>query len=256
MTADRPVQKLTSSANPLLKEVRRTLARGELTRHGCVVAESFHLLEEALRSPSTTEAVIAAESACARTLELLKGHPGIKIFTVPDRLYQSLSATPSPQGVAALVRLPCWRLEDVLRRRALAIVLDRVQDPGNAGTILRAAEAFGSTGVIFLRGSVHPGNPKAVRASAGSLFRIPTLPEADSQIVGKAAATQKLRIFTATPNEGISPRQAKFDSACIIVLGSEGSGIRSSWRGAIKVRIPTEHVESLNVLNLDKNVPM
>jgi len=101
--------------------------------------------------------------------------------------------------------------------------------------------------VIFLAGSVHPSNPKAVRASAGSIFRIPTLPEVDPITVTRAAAVHKLRVFTATPDEGIPPRQAKMDSGCMIVLGSEGAGIRSTWPGAVQVRIPTTRVESLNV---------
>ncbi len=74
----------------------------------------------------------------------------------------------------ALVDPPDWRLEQLVQGSALVVVLDGLQDPGNAGTIVRAAEAFGATGAIFLKGSVSPYNPKTLRASAGSLFRLPT----------------------------------------------------------------------------------
>ena len=96
---------------------------------------------------------------------------------VLDGLFHKLASTESPQGVLALVRLPEWTPEDLLRGTPLVVVLDGVQDPGNAGAILRTAEAFGATGAVFLKGTVSPSNPKCLRASAGSAFRLPIVTE-------------------------------------------------------------------------------
>jgi len=87
---------------------------------------------------------------------------------VPDALFESIAGTESSQGVIALVAPPAWILEQLFRGRSLVMALDGVQDPGNAGAIVRAADAFGATGVMFMKGAVSPFNPKALRASAGS----------------------------------------------------------------------------------------
>src|SRR3954454_5197484 len=160
---------ITSAANPLLKDVRRAIGRGGLTQDGLCVAETFHLLEEALRSGCEVKAVLLAESAQSRAGRLR----GVRVAILPDALLQGLSGTESAQGVIALVKPPVWTMDDLFRERPLIVVLDGLQDPGNAGTILRAAEAFGATGAVFLKGSVSPHNPKTLRASAGSLFRLP-----------------------------------------------------------------------------------
>ncbi len=164
---------LTSPANPLLKEVRRAIARGERTRDGFCVAETFHLLEEALRSRCEIGAVLAAESARAAVEEQLRAKA--RLVVLPDPLFRTVSDTETTQGVLALVRPPDWEIGQLFAGRPLVVVLDGVQDPGNAGTILRAAEAFGATGVVFPKGTVNPHNPKAVRASAGSVFRVPLI---------------------------------------------------------------------------------
>src|SRR5579883_3293928 len=166
---------ITSAANPLLKDVRRAIVRGSLTHEGLCVAETFHLLEEALRSDCDVKTVLAAEAHVRRLA-------GVKVAILPDRLFQSLAGTETSQGVMALVRPPVWTLEQLFRGRALVVVLDGVQDPGNAGTIVRAAEAFGATGALFLKGTVSPHNPKALRASAGSLFRLPYLAGVDAAL--------------------------------------------------------------------------
>jgi len=163
------VETLISDKNPLLKEVRR-LASGGAPGAGSmnarlVLAEGPHLLDEALRSKIEIHAVILAESAP----EIPVG--AARLVRVLDGLFNKLASTESPQGVLALVRLPEWTPEDLLKGTPLVTVLDGIQDPGNAGSILRTVEAFGGSGAVFLKGTVSVSNPKCLRASAGSAFR-------------------------------------------------------------------------------------
>ena len=161
---------ITSAANPLLKEVRRAVRRGSLTEGGWAVAETFHLLDEALRSACEMKMVLAAESALPE-LDRLPGRDRIRVVALADKLFQSISGTETAQGVIALVKPREWKLEELFGAAPLVVVLDGMQDPGNAGAILRAAEAFGATGALLLKGTASPYNPKTLRASAGSLFR-------------------------------------------------------------------------------------
>ena len=239
---------LTSPANPLLKEVRRAIVRGSLTRDGCCVAEGFNLLEEALKSGCQVEAVLAAESVRSAVEGHVRRLAGLRVFVLPDSLFGSLSGTESAQGVMSLVRPPQWSLEQLFRGRSLVVVLDGVQDPGNAGTVLRAAEAFGATGVLLVKGSASPYNPKAVRASAGSLFRVPLVTGVDAALARAALEQRRLDVYAAMPSGGKQLAEADLTRNCALILGSEGAGVSDELRrGAVELRIPTTGVESLNV---------
>src|SRR5882724_3696053 len=182
---------LTSPRNPLLKEVRKAILRGTVTDDGFCVAESFHLLEEALRSDCEISTVFAAESVRTAVESHVRGLKKIRVAVLPDDLFQDISATESSQGVMALVRPPRWTVEQLFRGQSLTLILDGIQDPGNAGAILRAAEAFGATGAAFLKGTVSPYNPKCLRASAGSVFRLPIAAGLDESLL--LAALEKKR---------------------------------------------------------------
>jgi RNA methyltransferase, TrmH family len=238
---------LTSPRNPLLKEVRKAILRGSTTDQGFAVAESFHLLEEALRSDCEISAVFAAESVRSAVESHVRGLKTIKVTVLPDDLFQSISATESSQGVMALVRPPQWTLEQLFRGRSLTVVLDGVQDPGNAGAILRAAEAFGATGVFFLKGTVNPYNAKCLRASAGSVFRVPLVPAMDPHLLLAAIEQRKLDLFALMPKGSRELGEANFTRKCAIIVGSEGRGVSERLRAkAVDIRIPTAGVESLN----------
>src|ERR1017187_3985231 len=219
---------ITSTANPLLKEVRRAVARGSLTEGGCCVAETFHLLEEALRSGSGVKMVLAAESARAAVVAQGRRLAGVKVAVLPDALFAGIAATETSQGVMALVQPRPWKLEQLLpggNGQALVVVLDGLQDPGNAGAIVRAAEAFGATGVLFLKGTVSPHNPKTLRASAGSLFRVPYLHGIEPAAARAALEGSRIALFAAMPSVSASPADSlaatDLTGRCALIVGNE-----------------------------------
>jgi TrmH family RNA methyltransferase len=231
----------------MLKEVRKAILRGATTDDGFAVAESFHLLEEALRSDCEISAVFAAESVRTAVESHVRGLKKIRVVVLPDELFHSISSTEASQGVLALVRPPRWTVEQLFRGECLAVILDGLQDPGNAGAVVRAAEAFGGTGVAFLKGTVSPYNPKCLRASAGSVFRVPLVAAMDSQLLLAAIEQRKLDMFALMPSGNLELSECNFSRKCAIIVGSEGRGVSGRLRAkAIDVRIPTVGVESLN----------
>ena len=240
---------ITSAANPLLKNIRRSIARGGLTHEGWCVAETFHLLEEALRSDCEVKAVLAAESVRSAAEGHVRGLGRIKVIILPDDLFRGLSGTESSQGVMALVKPPEWRLEQLFRGSPLVVVLDGLQDPGSCGTIVRAAEAFGGSGVIFLKGTANPHSPKCLRASAGSLFRVPFLYGLDAALTRAALQQKHVDLFAGVPaRNGVrSLAQVDLTGRCGLIIGNEARGVGGTLRSAaLDVAIPTVGVESLN----------
>jgi TrmH family RNA methyltransferase len=243
------LETISSAANPLLKEVRRAIARGGLTPEGWCVAETFHLLEEALRSECEVKTVLAAESVRSAAEGHVKGIGRIKVVVVPDALLDGVSGTETSQGVIALVKPPAWRLEQLFRGSPLVVILDGLQDPGNCGTIVRAAEAFGVTGVLFLKGTASPYNPKTLRASAGSLFRVPFLAGVDAALARAALRQNHVELYAGVPaRAGVrSLVQVDLTGRCGLVIGNEARGVGGELRAAaLDVAIPTVGVESLN----------
>ena len=219
------------------------------------MAETFHLLEEALRSDVEVKMVLASDRALA-AVDALVAHSGVKVVAVPDTVMRKVSATETSQGVVTLVEPREWTLEQLLRGPALVVVLDGMQDPGNAGAIVRAAEAFGATGVVYLKGSVSPYNPKTLRASAGSVFRVPFLHGMDAATMLTAfsdgpAGEKPMQLYAAVPTrEGKitrTPAQADLRTSCALIIGNEARGVSTELRAAaMDISIPTAGVESLN----------
>ncbi|MDQ6676042.1 MAG: RNA methyltransferase [Acidobacteriota bacterium] len=239
---------ISSPSNPLLKDVRKAILRGTLTSEGDCVAESFHLLEEAFRSQSSISALLAAESARGLLESRLQAKPELRVALIPDRVFESVAGTKTSQGVIALVTPGRWRIDQMFTLSSLVLVLDGVQDPGNAGTLVRAAEAFGVSGVIFVKGTASPFHPKTLRASAGSLFRIPYVESVDPVIARAALQRNRLTVFSGMPGgtENAFAR-ANFREPCAFVIGNEGNGVGPEFRsGATAISIPTAGVESLN----------
>ena len=158
-------------------------------------------------------------------------------------------ATEQPQGIAALVEPPCFSLTFLLQQPApLLLVLAGLQDPGNVGTLLRSAEAFAAQGVLLLPGTASPWNPKALRASAGSAFRVPTLAVSEQEMLAWCAQHGIAAIATvARGGQAVSALPLAQSTA--LLVGNEGAGLPHSLlsAAAYRVTIPTPGgVESLN----------
>jgi TrmH family RNA methyltransferase len=179
---------ITSRDNRWLKEFRLALRGGLPTESGFVGVEGVRLVEEALRSACPIEAVLFSETGERHHERLapLIARPenAIPTLRTTDRLFEGVADTEHPQGVAALVKPRSATFDDLLRtqetgRSPLLVVLAGVQDPGNVGTILRTASAFGATGAVTAasgqNGTASPFSPKALRASAGAALHLPVL---------------------------------------------------------------------------------
>lgn len=236
---------ITSRSNPLLKQLRRAASRRSLTDSGSALAESPHLLNEALRSDIEIERVFASESAAAGVAARIPPHRRVPLHVVADRLFGQVATTSRHQGVLTLVKLSDANPATVFA--GLTIVLDGVQDPGNAGTIARSAEAFGASGVVFLKGSASPTNPKALRAGAGSLFRLPLLRGIEAGAFLKLAREHGKTVFAAEARGGTPLPSAGISENAAVVIGSETHGVSPAiLETATPVAIPTKSVESLN----------
>src|SRR6202521_4982916 len=218
---------LSSRDNRWLKTFRMALRGGLPTESGCVGVEGLRLVEEALRSGCRIEAVLFSESGERHRERLapLIDRPEIAfpLLRTTDRLFEGLADTEHPQGVAALVQPRAASFDDLLRVTSdtcspLLVVLAGVQDPGNVGTILRTAAAFGATGAVTTAsgqsGTASPFSPKALRASAGAALHLPILAGMSLPILLTQLRVANVRTLASSvhnPQEGDSPLLAPWD---------------------------------------------
>jgi len=261
---------ITSRDNKWLKLFRSAL-RGTGPREGEPIGvEGPKLVEDALRSGLEADALLVSDSGEGDAQRILRaasesetGIPRSRVLRTTDKLFESVSGTDAPQGVAALFRQRAWELDDVLRgpgamreASALVIVLAAVQDPGNVGTILRSAEAFGATGAVATRGTADPWSPKALRASAGSALRLPVLRGMAIPVLLAQLRIAGVKIYAATSEHGTNAKSAAGIAAeadlrepVAIFVGNEGSGVPAEILRAADatISIPiSAAVESLN----------
>jgi len=249
------LRRIVGRHNALVKELRQAFARAERTEEGDCAIEGVRIIEEAIRSGLRFKAVFFRESAqerAARLLPQIGAH--VETLLLPDKLFDGAVPSESPQGVAALVRLKEFSLDDVIERLEVGpiIVVAGLQDPGNLGTILRSAEAFGSAGAVLGEGTVSPFNSKVIRASAGSVFRFPVIVAKNAG--GLDAISTKLRehgvrLIATSSHKGTPLDEAKISGPVAIFVGSEGAGLSRTLIAQMDetVAIPhTAQVESLN----------
>ena len=244
------LRRVSSRQNSLVKELRRAFHDGEPAADGSIAIESVRTIEEAIRSGLRFRAVFFAESAQPRAGRLLpQFSANVEILLLPDDVFQSVVATETPQGVAALVRLKVHKLDDLLAApEPLIVAAAGVQDPGNLGTIIRSAEAFGAAGLLVGAGTVSPYNPKVVRASAGSLFRLPVV-GVEFPAVLAALRDRGLKLLATSSHKGTALEEADLTGGVVVLIGNEGAGLPKEIMRQVDGQVSIPHapgVESLN----------
>ena len=220
---------------------------------GRFLVDGVRLVEEALRAAAPVEhLLVAADPENPRLAALLdeaRGR-GIPIVDVAPHVLAAVSEVETPQGVVAVVRRTPAALEPLLvRLDLLLLIVDRVQDPGNLGTMIRTADAAGASAVVLLPGTVDPLNPKVVRASMGSLFYLPVT-EWSGERLRTALHERGVRLVATDAGGTVDFRDTDYRRPLAIAVGNEGEGLSREWREAADavVRIPIfGRAESLNV---------
>lgn len=260
---------ISSRDNRWLKEFRMALRGGLPSETGAVGVEGPRLVEEALRSASPIRAVLYSESGERHRARLApyldRPEVVIPVLHTTDRLFEGIADTEHPQGIAALVTPRSFSFDDISRPSAngvapLIVVLAGVQDPGNVGTILRTAAAFGATAAVTSpsgqSGTASPFSPKALRASAGAALHLPLLTGmalgillAQFKSVGIQSLASSSRESLETEQRLLAPWQFDWREPVALLIGNEGGGLPEEVERSAdaRIRIPmASSVESLN----------
>lgn len=240
------VRFVESRHNPLIKEALRIKDRKE---RGYLLIEGEHAIEMACASRFRIIRVFFSKNY--KNLAFLrKLSKGAEIIETSERIISALSDTEHPQGIVAISTYETSRLEDLpLEKDPLLVVCDRIQDPGNLGTIIRTADAAGASGIIILPGTCDPFMPKVIRSSAGSIFNILVVFSQLTPLL-RFLKTKEIRLFVTVPSGRKTIYEIDLRGPVAFVFGNEAKGVSPELIGAADelASIPLiGKAESLNV---------
>lgn len=263
------MERVTSRQNAIVKrfrELARTSRGGPQGTHAIaaghaaeVLLDGEHLVQEALAcdipidvAAFSDKQLVNASSPLSRLARDVKKRGG-RVMTVGDQVLAAISPVQNPSGVVAIGRA---RPSDVgvvmagVSDIPVALVLAGLQDPGNVGAVIRAAAAFGASGIVAIDGSANPFGWKALRGAMGGTFRVPVAARGTMSDVIAAAQKKQVRLVAAVPRGGTPLPELDLRTSTAIILGGEGAGVPAELLKAMNeaVTIPMQkHVESLNV---------
>ena len=237
---------IVSKSNKQLKDIKKLMDSSKARKEQKLfVVEGLRMTREV--PDSLLEKIYYSESffySCDKAL--VKGEEGKDYEIVSDEIFKSLSDTVTPQGILGIVKQPTYELKDVLGGKIL--VLDDIQDPGNLGTMIRTSEAAGVSGVIMSAGCADIFNPKVIRSTMGSIFRVPFM-KADLLKAIEELKKEGYTVYGAALDGAVFYNEIKYGEKSAVVIGNEGNGISAKVLDAVdqKIKIPMAgKVESLN----------
>ncbi|HWR62384.1 MAG TPA: RNA methyltransferase [Clostridia bacterium] len=245
---------IQSSSNKTLKHIKALRMKKYRDEQSSFVIEGEKLVLEAMEYKAGISMVL-----CSQSFAMTGSHDkivnsaaasAIPVYYAEDRLFKDVCETESPQGIIAVAVKPEYRLADILDRAELCLVLlNEIRDPGNAGTIIRTADACGLDAVLLSSGSVDLYNGKTIRSTMGSLFHIPVLQGLDAASAIEELKKREIVTIGADPHSDISCIAVPYYKKSAIIVGNESQGISSEIKGLLdtSVKIPMPgRAESLN----------
>lgn len=239
---------ITSSSNALIKRINLLNTRARARREqSCFVAEGIKLFRET--PPEKREAVLVSESFSAAEKDLLEG---VAYEVAEDGLFQRICDTRTPQGILTIAKMPEYAPEELLGpagKEPLLLVLEDVQDPGNVGTMIRTAEGAGVTGILLSGKTADPFQPKVIRSTMGSIYRVPLRREADLTQAVSRLKERGIRIVASHLEGNARFGREDYRRGTAFLIGNEGNGLSDALSSLadVRVKIPMEgQVESLN----------
>jgi len=222
---------ITSKLNPKIKEIRLLNQAKHRNARGLYFIEGVRLVEDELRQDLPVRKVVysprlekAQRGAALLSLSRKKISRAEWLY-VSEEVMGSISDTPSHQGILVVLGKKEYNWEELEKREGMVLLLCGLQDPGNLGTIFRAAEAGGAAGLILTRGSIDPYSPKVARASMGSIFRIPFLANQDLHDCLRVLRSLGYKIWATAGHGGIPFWEADLAQSSAVIFGQEGAGI-------------------------------
>lgn len=243
---------IESNANGQYKKLQKLMKQSRTRRQeGVFVVEGWKMVKEALERNLVLHLYSAEREQEHCREELNRFSRGnVPVDLMRDTLFSQLSDTVSPQGILGVVRMPVYEREEIVNQPdAKLLCLENIQDPGNLGTMFRTAEGAGMTGVVLTKGCVDLFNPKVVRSTMGSLFRVPFYVCQDMEEEMKFMQKQGFCFFAAHLQGTKNFTEESYEGSIGILIGNEANGLSEAVSGLAdcKVKIPMEgELESLN----------
>ena len=238
---------LTSTSNPKVKSLAQLMKKAKVrSAEDLFVAEGMKMYLEAPKE--RIRQVYVSESMYQAQKERFRGAPKLEILS--DHVFASVSGTKTPQGVLCVLQQYHYKIGDLLKaEHPHLLLLENVQDPGNAGTILRTAEGAGADGVILSRDCVDLYNPKTIRSTMGSIYRMPFLYMDSLKEILPALKKKGVRTYAAHLQGRDCYDKEDYRTGCAFFIGNEGNGLSRelSSKADVRIRIPMQgKLESLN----------
>lgn len=243
------MKKITSADNDKYKSLIKLGKKKHRDREGLYIIEGINLIEEAVKNGAALKSIFIREDFSEQDiLDAVASYDAEK-YVLTNRLFDSFADTESPQGIAAVAVKPSWTQEEFFEGTDNIIVLDRLQDPGNIGTILRTADACGFRGAVIMKGTADLFSPKTLRATAGSLYRVKMLFVDTPQEALDILSQRGKRTVCTSPHVDTLYFDADIAKDTALIIGNEAGGACAEFMSEadISVTLPMEGtIESLN----------
>lgn len=245
---------ITSSSNTIIKEIKSLHRKKDRWAKNSFFVEGVRGVEDCIKSGIRVEYLVYSDMLLSTNggQQLLEeiSYKDYKIYYISDKLFKEVSDTEKPQGILAVVKLHLKDIKEaLLEKNNFLVLLDRIQDPGNLGTIIRTADAFGANGVIVTEGCVDVFNPKTIRSTMGSIFHVPIIYYGCIKEAIRDLKAYNIKIITTSLAAKKYSYEIDFNTSFSLVIGNEASGVSEEVIEASDslIKIPmTGQAESLN----------